>query len=73
MPSPSDIGYAVLVTKRTGGFELCIRELLITVFATSLSEGWQRVADRKRQVIGLAEAAGLADQIPPPAPPPSLA
>jgi hypothetical protein len=72
MPFSSDIGYAVLVTKQNGGFELRIRELLITVFAANLSDGWRCLADRKRQVIDLAEAAGLGDQIPPPDPPPPL-
>lgn len=73
MPSLSDTGYAVLVTKRTRGFELSIRELLITVVAPSLSEGWRELADRKRQLFELAEAAGVRDEIPPPASPPPLA
>jgi hypothetical protein len=72
MPFPSDIGYPVLVTKRNGGFELCIHELLIIVFAANLDDGWRYLVDRKREVIGLAEAAGLRDEVPPPEPPPPL-
>lgn len=73
MPSLSDIVYPVLVTKRCGGFELRIRELLIIVFATNLEDGWRLLVDYKRQVVGLAEAAGLRDEVPPPDPLPLLA
>ena len=66
------ISYAVLVTKLDRGFEFRIRELLLTVRADHLSEGWRLLLDRKREIINWVRAAGLLDELPPAEPPPPI-
>jgi hypothetical protein len=63
--------YAVLVTKLGQGCELQIRELLVSVRADDLAEGWRLIQERKQEVIDCARAAGLTEELPLPLPPPS--
>jgi hypothetical protein len=68
----SDIGYPVIVTRRVDGYELSIRELLVTVRARTVSEGWKLLIERRQEVMEWAVAAGLLDELPAPQPLPPL-
>lgn len=68
----SDVEYPVVITRCADGFELSICELLVTVRAANLSEGWKILIDRQREVMEWAAVAGLLDELPPPQPPPLL-
>lgn len=62
--------YAVVVTRLGRGIELRIRELLISVRADDVAEGWRLIQERKHEMIDCARAAGLIDELPRPLPPP---
>jgi hypothetical protein len=71
-PSSPDISYAVLLKRLDRGFELRIRELLLSVRADSFTEGWHLLLERKREIIDCVRAAGLLDQLPLAKPPPPI-
>jgi hypothetical protein len=63
--------YAVVVTNLGHGFELQIRELLISVRAGNVAEGWRLIQERKQEVLDCARSAGVIDELPSPLPPPA--
>jgi hypothetical protein len=64
--------YAVVITKLDDGFELQIRELLISVRAGTLADGWVLIQERVQEVIDCARSAGVSDELPSPLPPPPV-
>ena len=65
--------YPVLVTKRDGHFELRIRELLLMVRGPNLREAYTKLLERKREIVDWARRCDALDELPHPAPLPSLA
>jgi len=61
--------YAILVTERRDAYELSIPELLLTVRASSLQDGYTRLRHRLSQVMELARRLGTLDELPPPVDP----
>ena len=61
--------YAILVTEHgdaRDAYELSIPELLLTVRASSLQDGYARLQHRLAQVVELARRLGTLDELPPP-------
>ena len=67
-----DMEYPVLVTECDGGFELRIRELLLSVRAPDLQQAYDKLLSRKQEVADWACAIGELDELPPPDLPPPL-
>jgi hypothetical protein len=67
----SGLEYAVLITQRRDGFELHVRELLLTVRAPTLQAAYDELLERRRELIEDARIIGKLDSLPAPdAPPP---
>ena len=64
--------YVVVITKLGDGFELQIRELLISVRAGTLANGWALIQERVQEVIDCARSAGVIDEMPSALPPPPV-
>jgi len=65
-----DLDYRIVITRRAGGFELRIEELALRTRGTTLEEAFRRLTVQKTRVLDLAEAIGLLDELPDPAPHP---
>ena len=71
MEAGSGVEYAVLVAERPDGFELHVRELLLTVRAPTLQAAYDELLERRRELIESARIIGKFDSLPTPhAPPP---
>ena len=64
--------YSIVVTRHRGVYELCIRELLLTVRAATLQEGYARLLERQRQMVDLARSLDALDDLPSPTEPPIM-
>ena len=64
--------YAVLITWRRDGVELCIRELLVYARAATFDEAYRTLLERKADVLAWTKRLGLVDRLPPPCPPPAM-
>jgi hypothetical protein len=64
--------YTIRVTHRDGVHELRIPELLLTVKAGGLQEGYERLLERQRELVDLARSMDALDELPPPAETPAL-
>lgn len=53
--------YAILVTQRGDSYELRIPELLLTVKATDLADGHERLRRREREIVEQARRLGTLD------------
>lgn len=64
--------YPVMIIRRADGYELRIRELLLSVRSSDLQQAYDRLIAKKQEVINWAIAAGTLDEVPPPRPLPPL-
>jgi hypothetical protein len=64
--------YAVVVTRHRDGYGLRIPELLLTVRAEDLQDGYRRLRKRQEEVVELARSIDALDELPSPAEPPVL-
>jgi hypothetical protein len=70
--SAIDDGYRVLITERSGGYELRIRELQLTVRGPSLERAYDDLMIRKRKIVEWARSLDALDELPTPEPPPPV-
>ncbi len=61
----SHFDYPVVVTECDGGYDLCIRELLLFVRAGDLRQAYEELIKRKQEVIDAAQSIGALDELPP--------
>jgi hypothetical protein len=64
--------YAIVVTRHGDVYDLRIPELLLSVKATDLQDGYKRLLERQQEVINLARSMDALDELPSPAVPPPL-
>jgi hypothetical protein len=64
--------YAVLITRRGDGVELCIKELLVYARAATFDDAYQKLLERKADVLEWTRTLGLVDRLPPPRVPPAV-
>jgi hypothetical protein len=64
--------YTIIVTQHRGVYELSTPELLLTVRATDLQDGYERLRRRQQEVVDFACGVDALDELPPPAEPPAL-
>ena len=60
------------VTERPGGFELHVRELLLTVRAPTVQAAYRELLERRREVIEGARVIGKLHALPAPQAPPPI-
>lgn len=64
--------YPVTIIERAGGYELRIRELLLSVRSSDLQQAYDRLIAKKLEIINSAIAVGTLDEVPPSLPLPPL-
>jgi len=70
--APTDPTYAVQITRRADGVELCIEELLVYARAATFEDAYRTLLARKADLLDWTRRLGLADRLPPPQPPPPV-